>query len=116
MRPANASASARSGGFLCGFLSQTFPDEAYVHFAGVHPEQRGLGVGRALHTRFFEAAGCCGRSVVRCVTAPVNRDSLAFHTRLGFTIVPGDGTVDGLPVHRDYDGSGGVRVLFVKVL
>ena len=24
-------------GFLAGFLSQTYPDEAYIHFAGVHP-------------------------------------------------------------------------------
>jgi ribosomal protein S18 acetylase RimI-like enzyme len=40
-------------GFLTGFISQTFPEEAYIHFAGVHPEFRRRSVGRALYERFF---------------------------------------------------------------
>src|SRR6266536_1310119 len=42
-------------GFLCGFRSQTFADEAYVHFVGVDPGRRGSGLGRLLYERFFEA-------------------------------------------------------------
>ena len=42
-------------GFLCGFRSQTFPDEAYVHFVGVDPGRRGGGLGRELYERFFDA-------------------------------------------------------------
>ena len=30
-------------GFLCGFRSQTFPDEAYIHFVGVDPAHARLG-------------------------------------------------------------------------
>ena len=30
-------------GFLAGFLSQSRPDEAYIHFAGVSPDHRGRG-------------------------------------------------------------------------
>ncbi len=41
-------------GFLIGFLSQTDPTEAYVHFMGVAPEHRGEGLGRALYERFFD--------------------------------------------------------------
>ena len=32
-------------GFVCGFLSQTEPHEAYIHFVGVAPERRGEGLG-----------------------------------------------------------------------
>ena len=33
-------------GFCIGFVSQDHPDEAYVHFLGVRPDQRGSGLGR----------------------------------------------------------------------
>ncbi|HXY17544.1 MAG TPA: GNAT family N-acetyltransferase [Gaiellaceae bacterium] len=94
-------------GFLVGFLSQTNPDEAYVHFIGIAPDQRGSGLGRDLYERFFEAARAAGRSVVRCVTSPVNESSVAFHEALGFEVDR---------VAEDYDGPGEDRVLFVKTL
>jgi predicted GNAT superfamily acetyltransferase len=71
-------------GFLIGFLSQTDPETAYVHFVGVAPDERGSGLARGLYEEFFEAARGHGRSVVRCVTSPENEDSLAFHAALGF--------------------------------
>jgi ribosomal protein S18 acetylase RimI-like enzyme len=92
-------------GFLAGFLSQTYPDEAYVHFVGVDPARRGHGVGRALYERFFEAARAHGRSTVRCVTSPANERSVAFHRSLGFEVDR---------VASDYDGRGGDRVLLVR--
>lgn len=73
-------------GFLCGFLSQTYPDEAYVHFVGVAPERRGDGLASRLYERFFAAARAHGRTTVRCVTSPANTGSIAFHDRLGFEI------------------------------
>ena len=57
-------------GFVCGFLSQTEDDEAYIHFVGVTPEDRGDGLGRRLYERFFEEARTNGRTIVRCVTSP----------------------------------------------
>src|SRR6185312_6862337 len=57
-------------GFLCGFRSQTIDDEAYIHFVGVDPSRRGLGLGRLLYERFFAAVR--PRTVVRAVTSPVN--------------------------------------------
>lgn len=104
-------------GFLVGFLSQTRPDEAYIRLVAVHPEQRGAGVGRALYERFFATARARERAVVRSVTSPGNQASVAFHTRLGFVLEPGDAiTDDGLPILRDYDGRGAARVRFVKHL
>jgi ribosomal protein S18 acetylase RimI-like enzyme len=103
-------------GFLAGFLSQTFPDEAYVHFAGVRPDSQKQGVGLALYERFFETVEQHGRTIVRCVTSPVNKASIAFHTRIGFQIEPQDTIADGVAVYRNYDGQTKDRVLFVKRL
>ena len=93
--------------FLCGFLSQTDSDEAYIHFVGVSPEHRGGGVGRTLYERFFDEVHSQGRSVVRCVTSPVNEESIGFHEALGFEVDR---------VAKDYDGPGEDRVLLVKRL
>ena len=93
--------------FLIGFLSQTDPDEAYIHFVGVSPEHRGGGLGRQLYERFFEDARAAGRTRVTCVTSPVNEGSVAFHEALGFT---------SESVAHDYDGPGEDRVLFVRTL
>jgi ribosomal protein S18 acetylase RimI-like enzyme len=92
-------------GFLCGFRSQTFDDEAYVHFMGVSPASRGSGLARALYERFFEAVR--PRSVVRAVTSPVNERSVAFHRAIGFEVER---------VDEDYDGAGEARVLLVRRL
>ncbi|MGL6279984.1 MAG: GNAT family N-acetyltransferase [Gaiella sp.] len=93
--------------FLIGFLSQTEADEAYIHFVGVDPARRGEGLGRALYQRFFDEARAHGRTVVRCVTSPVNEASVAFHQRLGFVVER---------IAADYDGPGEDRVLLVKTL
>jgi ribosomal protein S18 acetylase RimI-like enzyme len=95
----------RLAGFLCGFRSQTFDDEAYIHFVGVDPAQRGSGLGRELYERFFEAVE--PRTVVRAVTSPVNESSVAFHRSLGFEVER---------VDENYDGQGQPRVLLVKHL
>jgi GNAT superfamily N-acetyltransferase len=87
--------------FLVGFFCADHPDEAYVHFAGVAPEWRQVGLGRDLYRRFFSLARADGRRVVRAVTAPVNTGSIAFHTALGFSMLPGDDEIYGVPVSRD---------------
>jgi len=103
-------------GFLLGFLSQTRSDEAYIHFVGVHPGFRGLGLGRRLYAGFFAAAHTYGRAWVCSITAPGNRASIAFHRRMGFAIDPGDAVIDGVPVKLDYAGAGGHRVVFCRRL
>ncbi len=100
-----AEADGSIEGFLCGFRSQTFPDEAYIHFVGVAPEKRGDGLGRELYERFF--ASVAPRGVVRAVTSPVNERSVAFHRALGFEVER---------VDENYDGRGESRVLLRKLL
>jgi ribosomal protein S18 acetylase RimI-like enzyme len=100
-----AEADEGLAGFLCGFRSQTYDDEAYIHFVGVDPDRRAAGLGRALYERFFEAIA--PRTVVRAVTSPVNERSVAFHRALGFEVER---------VDEDYDGRGEARVLLRKDL
>lgn len=100
-----AEEDGRLAGFLCGFRSQAFADEAYVHFVGVDPALRGRGAGRLLYERFFEAVR--PRTLVRCVTSPMNEASVAFHTSIGFEVDR---------VAENYDGRGSDRVLMVKRL
>jgi ribosomal protein S18 acetylase RimI-like enzyme len=92
-------------GFLCGFCSQTYDEEAYIHFVGVSPEYRTAGLGRTLYERFF--AAIVPRTTVRCVTGTVNEGSIAFHKAMGFEVDR---------IDENYDGQGQARVLFVKRL
>ena len=103
-------------GFLVGFLSQSRPGEAYIHFVGVHPAERGGGLGRDLYEHFFAAVRARGAHLARAVTSPVNRGSVSFHQRMGFAIEPGDREADGIPVTSGYDGDGQDRVRFVRHL
>ena len=68
------------------FPSVDDPSAAYVHFVGVHPAYRRRGLGRALHDSFASSMRIHGIGTVRCVTAPVNTDSITFHERLGFEV------------------------------
>jgi len=99
--------TGRLARFICVFLSQTHPDETYIHFVGVDSDFRRSGLGRMLYERFFEAARAGGRSVVCCVTAPENEDSVAFHSQLGFEVDR---------VEENYDGRGASRVVMRRTL
>ncbi len=99
-------------GFLVGFLCPDHEDEAYIHLVGVDSAWRRAGLGGDLYRRFFGLARADGRSVVRAVTAPVNTGSIAFHTALGFSLLPGDHEVDGVPVSTDRGPHGDHLVRF----
>jgi ribosomal protein S18 acetylase RimI-like enzyme len=111
-----AEADGELAGFLVGFISQSRPGEAYIHFVGVRPADRAHGLGRDLYECFFVAVRARGCGLVRAVTAPANTGSVRFHQRMGFEVEPGDTDVDGIPVTTGYDGDGQDRVRFVKRL
>ncbi|MBI9086493.1 MAG: GNAT family N-acetyltransferase [Desulfobacterales bacterium] len=102
--------------FLVGFLSPARPDEGYIHFAGIHPAYRKIGLGRHLFETFFDLCRKNGRRVVRSCTSPVNRGSVSFHQCIGFSIEPGNSIADGIPVTVDYNRPGDPKVRFVKQL
>lgn len=94
-------------GFLIGFISPSVPDQAYIHFVGVHPDFRGRGIARQLYELFFELARRERRTRVKAITAPINTASIAFHRRMGFSVSE--------PV-ADYDRPGVDHVVFGKAL
>lgn len=103
-------------GFLVGFLSQSNPAEAYIHFVGIHPDFRKQRVGSILYQQFFQTVQAFDRVQVRCITSPLNKGSIAYHLRMGFEAEPSEIQEDGVPYHLDYDGPGEHRVLFFKHL
>jgi len=99
--------------FLIGFLSQSRPDEAYIHFVGVAPEWQHHGLGRRLYQQYFDLVGRQhGRTVVRAITSVENTESQAFHRRMGFTAECGPQDIQ----YPDYDGPGLDRVTFVRTM
>ena len=102
--------------FLVGFLSQARINEGYIHFAGVHPQYRGIGLGAYLYKRFFEVCKKNNRNVIRACTSPVNKGSIEFHKKLEFQIGQGNAEVDGIQVTLDYNKPNDPKVLFEKHL
>jgi ribosomal protein S18 acetylase RimI-like enzyme len=92
--------------FLIGFISQSRPNEAYIHFVGVHPDYRNRGLARHLYEEFFRKVRQSGCDTVRCITSPINEGSIAFHTRMGFSAT----------LATEYAGPGQDRVLFTKTI
>lgn len=103
-------------GFLIGFVSQSMPGEAYIHFAGVHPDYRNRGIAVRMYNHFFDVVREMGCRRVRCITSPVNTGSIAFHQRIGFSIETGDNALGGVAVTVNYDGQGGDRVCFTRLI
>jgi ribosomal protein S18 acetylase RimI-like enzyme len=95
-------------GFLVGFDSPDHAGESYVHFVGVRPDLRGVGLGRDLHDRFARDAAARGIATVRCVTSTANEASVAFHTGIGFVI---DGVDEPVEIDGVDDVVGHVRLV-----
>lgn len=86
--------------------------QAYVHFVGIDPAHRGVGLGSALYERFFGKVQSLGCRSVFAVTSPSNTGSIAFHERLGFEAVRSAGAptsaIDGFvdcTIHGTFNGT-----------
>lgn len=109
-------ATRRPAGFLVGFISPDDPTSAYVHMVGTDPNLRRQGLGRALYKRFLDDVEERGAVVVRAITWPGNRVSVAFHGALGFRPIDGPGSQNlyGTAAFPDYDSPGDDRVVFER--
>jgi ribosomal protein S18 acetylase RimI-like enzyme len=103
-------------GFLVGFISQTYNTEAYIHYAGVHPEFRRMDIAKTLYETFTSCVKNKGCKAIRCITSPTNRNSIGFHKKMGFRIEDGDAEFDGIRINSHYAGKDQARVLFYKEL
>ena len=98
--------------FLIGFLSPAKPGEGYIHFVGVHPDCRGMGIGRLLYNIFFKICRENNRDTIRACTSPVNKGSIYFHKKMGFEISNGNAEIEGTQVTLDYNRPNDPKVLF----
>jgi ribosomal protein S18 acetylase RimI-like enzyme len=110
--------AGRLAGFVIAFVSQDDPTIGYIHMVGVDPNGRRGGVGRALYQHVFDDLAARGVRRVKAITWPGNRQSVAFHTSIGFRVDDGPGTQNlyGTPAYADYDGDGDDRVVFSRDL
>ena len=90
--------------FIVGFISQTNPTEAYIHFVGVNPNYRKQGHANNLYNLFIKTVKVLGCHKVLCITTPINTGSIAFHEALGFQV----------QLSKDYAGEGQDRIAFSK--
>ncbi len=109
-------ADRRMAGFLVGFISPDHPDQAYIHMVAANPNLRRQHVGRTLYEAFFADVAKRGVRRVGAITWPGNRQSVAFHTAMGFRIVDGPGTqpIYGVVAYPDYDAPDEDRTVFVR--
>lgn len=103
-------------GFLIGFYSQSYTNEAYIHFAGVNPMFRRQGVGKKLYEKFFEICKLNSIDTIRSCTSPINKLSILFHKGMGFSILRGDSEIDGVCVSMNYLRESDPKVLFEIVI
>jgi ribosomal protein S18 acetylase RimI-like enzyme len=104
-------------GFLVGYISATDTTKAYVHFIGIDPACRGVGVGSQLYETFFNLAKSSGATFVDAVTSPKNLKSLLFHESMGFKGINPTGQITSpteAQFHTDYDGPGEDRIVLRK--
>ena len=98
-------------GFLVGFISNVHKDTGYIHFVGVDPDFRRTTVARSLYSLFFDYCKNRGVKYIKCVTSPINTDSIAFHQNMGFKASSYDSQGNPVPI-QNYDGPGEHRVVF----
>jgi ribosomal protein S18 acetylase RimI-like enzyme len=108
----------RLAGFVVAFISQDDPTTGYIHMVAADPNRRRSGIGRNLYQHVFDDLGARGIRRVKAITWPGNRQSVAFHTSIGFRVDDGPGTQNlyGTPAFADYDGDGDDRVVFTRDL
>jgi ribosomal protein S18 acetylase RimI-like enzyme len=105
-------------GFLLGFISQTDPNNAYIHFFCVKPGFKKEGIATRLLQNFFEVLRNNGCRKVYLITKPRNKVEVEFYKTLGFKVYGNDKTIviDGLKVIKDYNGPGEHRIIFFRLI
>jgi ribosomal protein S18 acetylase RimI-like enzyme len=100
--------------YLFGFIAYAAP-VAYVHLVAVRPSHRHLSLARHLYDHFTRFAVSHGCRQLRAITNPDNAGAIRFHQALGFQL-EGVPNAAGVPVVKDYAGTGVDRVVFCKSL
>jgi len=114
--PYGPDGAPRVAGFLVGFVSPLDPRVGVIQAVGVNPNQRRLGIGRALVEHFVEDLRAAGGSTVEALASPDNRRALRFLAALGFEpdAGPGSRPLYGVPAFEGYDFGTEDRARFLR--
>ncbi|QIZ37049.1 GNAT family N-acetyltransferase [Saccharopolyspora sp. ASAGF58] len=99
-------------GAVIAFRSQDHPDDLYLQDVITDPDHRRRGISTALLAAVRDAGHGLGCRRLYLTSEP---DNIAAHntwTRLGFTNISGDRTVNGVEVISDYKGPGKHRAVY----
>lgn len=96
--------------YLFGCLSQT-ENAGYVHLVGVRKNFQNKGLGKCLYNHFITLLKSKNIRELKAITTPTNKVSILFHTRIGMTAT-GTKNETGIPIVKNYSGSGQDRIVF----
>lgn len=89
--------------YLFGLIGQR-GRSGYIQLIATRAGYKKQGHATRLHNQFVKHAKSIGCTIIKAVTAPTNRNSMAFHTKMGMTP----------KLMNDYGGPGEDRLLFTK--
>jgi GNAT superfamily N-acetyltransferase len=99
-------------GAAVAMRSQDEPDEIYVQDVMTHPDHRRLGLASALMYAIRDRAEAWRCRRIYLTSEPDNAPAYAAWSALGFANAPGDYSVHGVAVIRNFKGPGKDRAVF----
>jgi ribosomal protein S18 acetylase RimI-like enzyme len=99
-------------GAAIAFRSQDQPDDVYIQDVMTAPERRGRGIARTLLTHIHDQAARWGAKRVYLTSEPDNIAAQNAWAKAGYVNRPGDFSVDGIQVVRDFKGPGKHRAVY----
>ncbi|MGW5789146.1 N-acetyltransferase family protein [Saccharopolyspora sp. NPDC003752] len=99
-------------GAVIAFRSQDHPDDLYVQDVITNPGHRRRGISTALITAVRDAGHRFGCHRLYLTSEPDNTAAHRTWTRIGFTNIAGDHTINGIEVISNYKGPGKHRAVY----
>ncbi|WP_037306900.1 GNAT family N-acetyltransferase [Amycolatopsis orientalis] len=103
-------------GAIMAFRSQDTPDDLYLQDVITHPEHRRTGITTALLNHIRDRGRTLGARRLYLTSEPDNSTAHTTWTRLGFTNITGDTTINGISVISHYKGPGKHRAVYEQRL
>jgi len=100
-------------------LVDSFPQQAILRHTFILPEFIRIIANRASDALLYSDFRCMSEECQKHHSmrdSPVNKNSIAFHSSMKFKLEPSSEVSGNIPIHKNYDGPGEDRVLFLKRL
>jgi len=104
--------------FLLGLVSQTNPQNAYIHLLCVDTKFRGKKLAPNLINKFIYIVSKLGSTNISLLSKPSNIKAIKFYNKQGFLSKKTNETLeeDGINIFKDYDGPNEDKIIFYKYI